>query len=1149
LHNPTVANTPFSAFEGIRHQYFKAGETVDLFPTDVVTSSEVERVQLYAPNDPDYSGFTTEYVVVDVGSEITRVEYDFIINGLYHQNKQTGALNNATVTVQVSFQSLDENDVPVGDWSVVNSHTYTDNTVDVLRFSEGFEVTSRGQIKMVRTSHSAGVNNSRVRDQIDWSELRVFLASDHTYNHAVWAVEIPVTDQVGSRGQNKIMVERQTLLPKWTGSNWTAPQATRNGIWALCAIAKAPFGGNYTDDRLNLSVLKVEAEKADARGDYFDFQFDIKTTVDKGFDIAARSARCEYTDYGNRFSVVRDEYKELAQMQFGMRQIERSSFELSYPREESSETYDSSVEVEYINPQTWEPEKIICALPGKESARPYPWKFEGCTDATQAAREGYFLAAKRQFRNRVSNFKTEMDGQLVTNKMPIGINWAISGWGQSGEVIGVEEAPDGGRIIRLSEPVEYISGQIHQIVLRRLNGSPQGPFIAKGHGGFGAVSGEKQHFQSLHLLPDASVGTPDIYTGFRWDKTSFSFGPADKFDKRFKVTAATHQGNYKYSITAEIDDPRVYQYDDLINSGSIPLPAPSSVFSAELKQVKGLTVGFTGNNKFPQIHFTWNPVEFADSYVIQGSTNGGASWKAIGSTLDLWLKAEFDKRINIIRIAAFSDIVGPWKSYPVDFGDSEQELLSPDTPDNLVLAKEFTGAVCHFVWDEDEGISQWRVAVLDHAGVIKRTIGAVLPEFNYSYKDANADGVGRGFSIKVWAVDDAGSLSVTPAELSVENDQVGALDSVQIESIISQAIVVIMPLNDPDYAGVRVWQSTSPNFKASVFNQVIAMMSDTQFALPLPADDSTLYVRVAGMDVWGDDDLIISPVYPLNRKLIESTDIKEQGIETPNLAANAVVAEKISVERLSAIASDLGDITGGSLNINDKFKVSAEGLAELVSADGRMQFDAQNNKFAMYDDEGNEIVLIGKDSAGKRVIRVSGNGRTTALTPDLMTVIISGTLDIQGMNSDGSIGSILNLGGEYDFNDLEVILTDISGTPSFTRNPHWISNSSGYKVYSLYSYLTPSYTYFKKSSSKAINGRKKFSIYTGSKGGNGASYVADPMTKTLEWDKGEQTSGSELFISAYWNYSVYANNTWHGIIDARSSLKVQYIVLAKNYAG
>lgn len=58
---------------------------------------------------------------------------------------------------------------------------------------------------------------------------------------------------------------------------------------------------------------------------------------------------------------------------------------------------------------------------------------------------------------------------------------------------------------------------------------------------------------------------------------------------------------------------------------------------------------------------------------------------------------------------------------------------------------------------------------------------------------------------------------------------------------------------------------------------------------------------------------------------IKANQLSANSITSAKIAANAITSEKINVNQLSAISSNLGSITGGSLNINNRFKVDTSG--------------------------------------------------------------------------------------------------------------------------------------------------------------------------------------------------------------------------------
>ena len=68
-------------------------------------------------------------------------------------------------------------------------------------------------------------------------------------------------------------------LPVWTGTAWTAPQATRSIAWAIADAARnASYGARLVDSRLDLDGLKALDALWSARGDSFDARFDTSAS-------------------------------------------------------------------------------------------------------------------------------------------------------------------------------------------------------------------------------------------------------------------------------------------------------------------------------------------------------------------------------------------------------------------------------------------------------------------------------------------------------------------------------------------------------------------------------------------------------------------------------------------------------------------------------------------------------------------------------------------------------------------------------------------------------------------------------------------------------------------------------------------------------
>ena len=95
-------------------------------------------------------------------------------------------------------------------------------------------------------------------------------------------------------------------------------------------------------------------------------------------------------------------------------------------------------------------------------------------------------------------------------------------------------------------------------------------------------------------------------------------------------------------------------------------------------------------------------------------------------------------------------------------------------------------------------------------------------------------------------------------------------------------------------------------------------------------------------------------------KTITGNEIVGGTIAGKHIASKSITAKELNVESLSAISADLGNITGGSLNINNRFKVSNQGQVEMRAAVGNIGLVINNNQIIVYDERGNVRVKIGQ---------------------------------------------------------------------------------------------------------------------------------------------------------------------------------------------
>ena len=83
-------------------------------------------------------------------------------------------------------------------------------------------------------------------------------------------------------------------------------------------------------------------------------------------------------------------------------------------------------------------------------------------------------------------------------------------------------------------------------------------------------------------------------------------------------------------------------------------------------------------------------------------------------------------------------------------------------------------------------------------------------------------------------------------------------------------------------------------------------------------------------------------------------------IGATHIATRSLTADKLNVSQLSAVSSNMGDINGGSLNINNRFKVSRSGQVEMRASAGNVGMIITNEAISVYDERGRLRVKMGR---------------------------------------------------------------------------------------------------------------------------------------------------------------------------------------------
>ena len=422
-------------------------------------------------------------------------------------------------------------------------------TGTAIRLSFGYPLAAgRYEVRARRTNNKS--TDSRTGHELRWAGLKAFLEDVPEFGDVtLLAVKMRATDNLSQRSARMVNCIVTRKLPVWDPAiGWSEPQTTRSIAWAFADAARARYGAELADARIDLAALHTLDAIWEARGDRFDAVFDQSLTVWEALTRIARCGRALPFLQGGIVRIARDAPRTLPVALFGPRNIVRGSFRVQYvmPGEDTAD----AVTVTYYSERLWAPDEVTARL--AESAdtadRPATVELFGCTGAEQAMREGLYMAAANRYRRRIVTFRTELEGLIPTYGDLVAITHDLPRWGKGGEVVAVD-----GRTLTLSEPLAWEPGDettglpAHYLALRRRDGSLSGPWPVTP----GADARTVVLTEDLDLAP---------YTGTEEERTHFAFGEGEAWGLRARVLAVRPRGE-QVEITTVGEDMRVHEAD------------------------------------------------------------------------------------------------------------------------------------------------------------------------------------------------------------------------------------------------------------------------------------------------------------------------------------------------------------------------------------------------------------------------------------------------------------------------------------------------------------------------------------------------------------------------------------------------------------
>lgn len=828
-----IEDTPVDNYREVEVAIYEPGQNVSLFAAAVETSSEVGGIELLGENEDDFPGFVGPFITNETQTLTSKIQVDVSLpRGLYSSN-DSGGLDNVTVNALFEFQQIDDAGASVGAWQTLANFTAELATTTPQRFTlEQAVAQGRYQVRAKRV----GDNNDshRVGDTIVWEAMRGFLDVEQDFGDVtLMAVKALATSNLNNKSNSRLNIRQVRKLPVWNGSGWSLAE-TRNPIWAMIDVFKASYGGLLEDSFLDLDGLLLLANEFEASGKWFDWSFANETSVWQAAKTILSVARAIPMLNGSQITAIEDKPRTIKSAMFTPDNMIEGSFKWEISLFKLNE--EDSVEVEYLDEETWKPETMVCKIDIDQGTNPRKVKAVGVINRDRAYRYGLYLRAKMLWQREIIKFSTGLEGNIPSVGQLISVSHDVPRWTENtGIVLSVA-----GDIVMLSEPFIFDPLKQYKIAFRRKDGSasPSYDIIATGD-------------LSTVQVPNM---TEDFVRLSSQEKVFYQVGTEEKLEKLCRVKRIKpNQDKQTVEVEAVNEDSRIYSFD------AESAPPKGTRYSPpvipDLPAVGAISV-VASPNSLNDILISWPPAVGAQGYIVEISYDD-TSWTEIADTVSTQHPATVNSGIVHVRVAAINTGQGSWSTWSGVVG---QPTVAPDAVLNLALNSPFVGAYLQVKWDAAYLASDYilRIKKSDDTQVVD--IPVTGTSHNYTYQDALIDfsnAPERTMKLSVLSVNAAGTTDAT-SELQVTNPAPSPATGLQAQIQQNNANSYELRLDwnvhgDADIKDYHLYADTTQGFTPSQSNKVAQTSGNFAiFTVSKTGAPPTIYYRLEVQDVWGE---------------------------------------------------------------------------------------------------------------------------------------------------------------------------------------------------------------------------------------------------------------------------------------------------------
>ncbi|WP_300733773.1 host specificity factor TipJ family phage tail protein, partial [Pseudomonas sp.] len=391
----------------------------------------------------------------------------------------------------------------------------------------------RATVQMRRIGH---LNNSvQSHSQVTWFGLKARLPDVRVYkNWTTIGVTMQSGGKIATQSESRLNAIVTRILPELqSDGSWSEPKPTRD-IASFVRYLAHTIG--YNDNDIDMTeLLRLHNTYWKPRGEHFDYIFD-ETTVKQALDYAFNAGLSDFTISNGKIKPVRDDIRTISEQSYS---AQNTVGEITHTfRSRQLDDFDG-VEVEYVDPETFDKKVVECILPDSQGIKLRKTSLRGVTDRDRAYIAGMRLASEDLYVNREFSFKTEMDAFNSEYGSFIRVITESPNMMQSSQILNAEKDH-----VVLSEdiPVDF------DVFAWR---DAQGRY--NGEHDIIRVDGNKVYVDLGSKKPIVSLGMelPHAYIGKK-----------ERFTYKCLVDEITPNGVDSATVKASIYDGRVYAYDN-----------------------------------------------------------------------------------------------------------------------------------------------------------------------------------------------------------------------------------------------------------------------------------------------------------------------------------------------------------------------------------------------------------------------------------------------------------------------------------------------------------------------------------------------------------------------------------------------------------